>query len=185
MEVGTLSYRCACCGNEYSGAPSFSYETPPFIHEVPEEERQSRVMSDSDLCRVRLRPDENSPDDLFSIRVNLEIPIWGSPETFLWGVWVTQSEESFFRYIKTYEEDQSSEGSFGWLPVVMPHYREHATGHHDGYLACDVYWGKSGQRPTITLHECDHPLYLDQRDGISWERAVEIAQLHWQGLHGK
>lgn len=172
----TFHYTCACCGDEFEGAPSFGHDLPAFVYDVPEEEREGRILIGSDLCRIRARMNEDSDDDIFAIRVNLEIAIHGSPDPFLWGVWVTQSKESFFRYLETYEEDQSDEVSFGWLPVTMAYYREFNPGNFRDSLACDVNWGAGGQRPTILLHECDHPLYFDQANGISWDKAIEIAQ---------
>lgn len=172
----TFRYTCACCGKEFTGAPSFGSDIPPFVHRVPEEEREHRIIRDSDFCLIRARMNEESDDDIFAIRVNLEIPIHGSDEPFSWGVWVSQSEQSFFRYLETYEEDQRNEVSFGWLPVTMTYYRDFDSEEFSGSLACDVHWGPKGWRPTVTLHECDHPLYLDQANGINWDKAIMIAQ---------
>lgn len=179
----TFRYTCACCGDEFEGAPSFSHDLPAFAHDVPEEEREGRILIASDLCRIRARLNEDSDDDIFAIRVNLEIPIHHSPDPFLWGVWVTQSKESFFRYLETYDDDQSGEASFGWLPVTMAHYREFDATNFRGSLACDVNWGPRGQRPTILLHESDHPLFVDQANGIGWDKAIKIAQECMRAAH--
>lgn len=181
--TGTFRYRCACCGNEFEGAPSFGVDTPVFINSVPKNERADRVKLDDDLCIVRPDPKENSDKEIFAIRVTLEIPIHNCPEPFQWGLWVSQSKDSFFRYVETYEEDQSNESSFGWLPVTMPYYGDFDSEEFSGSLACDVNWGPKGQRPTIKLHECDHPLYFDQANGISWDRAVEIAREQLRRIH--
>lgn len=172
----TFRYKCSCCGKEFEGAPSFGSDIPVFVHNVPEEEREGRILIGTDLCRIRARMNEDSDDDIFAIRINLEIPIQDCFEPFLWGLWVTQSKESFLRYLESYDEDQSSEISFGWLPVSMSPYKRNSSSEPLKTLACDVKWGPKGARPTITLHEADHPLYHDQVKGISWARAVEIAQ---------
>ena len=168
-----FEFRCECCGNLFSGSPSFSLRRPEFVFDVPEEERDARVVANNDLCIIY--PSADEPDSLPSywIRAVLDIPIHGAAEPFCWGLWVTQSRESFDRYQATFDLDQSDDGSFGWLPVHMKYYRN-----SDGswpMLECDVRWGPTGSRPTIHLWECDNQLYRDQRDGISWEKAIEIA----------
>jgi hypothetical protein len=179
----TFQYKCSCCGEDFTGAPSFGSDIPIFVNQVPEDEREGRVLIGSDLCRIRTHMNEDSDDDLFVIRVNLEIPIHGSAEPFLWGLWVTQSKDSFFRYLDTYDQDQSADVSFGWLPISMAYYRDHGPAGFGGSLACDVHWGPEGQRPTIILHKSDHPLYRDQVNGIDWDRAVNIAQECMRGIH--
>lgn len=113
-------------------------------------------------------------NETFFIRATLEIPINGSDDRFLWGVWVSQSKESFDRYVETYEQDQTGDGSFGWLSVTMPGYKSEGT--DDTNLPTNVVWGN--ERPQLKIHDDqDHPLAVDQRDGISWERAVELVVL--------
>lgn len=141
---------------------------------MPEAERAERVTASDDLCVIRPSSDDPEGMTTYWIRATLDVPIHGAAEPFCWGVWVSQSKESFERYQATFDDDQSGDGSFGWLPVHMKHYRD-----PDGSwptLECDVEWGSSGQRPKIKLWESDNPLYQDQRDGISWDQAVAIAR---------
>jgi len=107
----------------------------------------------------------------------LEIPIIGIEAPFTWGVWVSQSEEKFNEYYNDFGTDQSSFLSFGWLPANLPYY---ISLDEDGYvesLACDVHGRGEGTRPIIYLHESDHKLFKDQKLGISWDKAIEIATL--------
>jgi hypothetical protein len=39
------------------------------------------------------------------------------------------------------------------------------------------------QRPRLELEPSDHPLALDFRHGVTWERAVDIAELALHGAH--
>ena len=165
----SFEFRCGSCGELHRGAPSFAYDKPVYYFEVPEAERGARVHGDADTCVI--------DDELFFIRTILEIPIIGSAEPFTWGVWVSQSQESFARYLASYDEDQSGDGSFGWLAVTIPGYGELDASGCWTSLACDVAWGDIGQRPSVHLQAADHPLYIDQREGISWDRAIELARL--------
>ena len=169
----TFEFRCAECGELHRGSPSFSHKLPEHVFDVPEDERVLRVTSTDDICIIRPSADDRDERTTFWIRTILELPIHGVPEPFTWGLWVSQSEEAFERYVDTFDDDQSDDGSFGWLPVHMAAYRN-----PDGswpMLKCDVSWGPIGKRPELRLWECDNQLYIDQRDGISWERAIEIA----------
>ena len=173
----------------HRGFPSFSFKYPGYYYDVPEGERERRVQIDEDLCRIE--PDLEEADDIaiFCIRVILEIPIKGATEPFSWGVWVTQSEDSFEKYAQTFGDDQSSLGSFGWLAVDMPFYKNTNSAMAVDHLECDIQWGNVGQRPKAYLWENDHQLVHDQRNGISWRKATKIANLANQAFlgigHGK
>jgi hypothetical protein len=175
--VGTFEFQCSECGEIHRGSPSFSYKKPSYYFDVPEAEREARVDINDDLCRIRPLQEDSEGQTIYCIRTTLDVPIHGADEPFCWGVWVTQSEESFKRYVETWDQDQSGDGSFGWLAVTMPYYNRRNPGEPFDSLKCDVRWGRKGQRPKVELQSCDHPLYIDQRDGISWETAIEIARL--------
>jgi Uncharacterized protein conserved in bacteria (DUF2199) len=49
-------------------------------------------------------------------------------------------------------------------------------------LKTHVHTREVGRRPFIELEPTDHPLAVEQRDGITWERVQEIAE---QVLHGR
>ncbi|WP_417678031.1 DUF2199 domain-containing protein [Roseibium sp.] len=156
-------FKCACCGEIHEGGPSFSTDKPPAFFGIPEDERNDRIKINSGLCVI--------DGEEFWIRATLSVPILGTDDTFLWGVWVTQSKESFDRYVETYETDQSGDGSFGWLMVSLPGYTRDDQPMIS--LPVDVFWGP--ERPEVRIHDDqDHPLAIDQREGISWERAVEL-----------
>jgi hypothetical protein len=168
-----------------NGSPSFRVGLPPFIRHLSDEEIQRRVLLDEDLCHIAQTPGVTQDDDVFAIRVLLQIPINHADAPFSWSVWVTQSRENFYRYIETAGTDQSATKTFGWLPVTLPGYCRTDDDEPAEHLACDVEWQKEGLRPMLTLHACDHPLFFDQRDGISWRRAVEIAEPLNRQAHGR
>ena len=168
-----FEFRCDSCGEAYRGAPSFAYDRPAYCFAIPEHERAERVILDADTCSI--------DNEHFFIRTTLEIPIAGLDQPFVWGVWVSQSRASFLRYIATFDSDQTGDGSFGWLAAMMPGYETMDTDGDWVYLACDVAWGGVDQRPSIRLHQTDHPLYRDQIDGISRRRAAELAK---RATHG-
>ena len=166
--VKTFEFPCSECGGIHRGSPSFGYPKPVAYFSVPEHQRAERVVIDEDTCVI--------DGSAFYIRGLLEIPIEDVDEPFSWGLWVSQSRESFERYIETYDDDQSGDGSFGWLPVSMPGYMRTEPGEDLEYLPCDVRWSAQGKRPLIMPHETDHPLCDDMIYAMTWERAIDLAR---------
>ncbi|WP_420412912.1 DUF2199 domain-containing protein [Roseibium sp.] len=159
-------FRCPECNEIHEGGPSFATEMPFNAHVIPEDEREERIRLGSDLCII--------DDREFYIRATLELPIAECEETFLLGVWVSQSEENFRRYVETFNEDQSGDGSFGWLPVTFPGYKIDDS--EVVSLATDVYWGK--ERPEVVIHpDQEHELATDQIEGLAWDKAVRLTVL--------
>lgn len=179
----TFEFECPDCGEIHSGSPSFAYAKPTYFFDVPESERDRRTKLSDDLCTISPASDDADGETIYCIRVTLDVPIHGAPDPFCWGVWVTQSEESFQRYVDTFSGDQSGDGSFGWLAVTMPHYNLSPPGEPFASLGCDVEWGAEGKRPKAIVQEAEHQLFVDQRDGISWKKAITLARamMHPQG----
>lgn len=161
-----------------------AYKRPIYYFWVPEDQREARCHGDDDVYIIKADPENPDDQDVYAIRCTLDIPIKGVKEPFCWGLWVTQSKESFERYVQTFKQDQSEDGSFGWLAVDMPHYCRNGPNEPVESLGCDIQWGRKGKRPKIVIRACDHPLYLDQAQGIDWDRAMEIAQSQMRVIHG-
>ncbi len=168
MSEKVFEFLCEECGALHRGSPSFSYREPFLYFDIPEAERARRIVIDDDCCTI--------DNEVFFIRGILEIPIDGAAEPFLWGLWVSQSADSFERYRDSFDRDQAGDSRFGWLAVTMPAYGRSGPGESLENLACDVLWQGTDARPLIALHEGDHPLCRDFKAGISWDRAIEIAR---------
>ena len=164
-----FEFVCSECSEIHKGSPSFSHRLPAYALDVPDSEQDERLYSTDDVCIV----DEKH----FFIRVILEIPIIGTNDPFTWGVWVSQSEDNFMQYQETFGTDQSAMNTFGWLTVNFPYYLTRDSNGFIENLKCDVHWGVKGQRPHLIICETAHELFADQHEGISWDKAVKIAQL--------
>lgn len=106
----------------------------------------------------------------------LQIPVVDSDtEVFEFGVWSTLSAESFRRYFDTFDDtDQSKLGAmFGWFANRLDGYPDTLS------LACDVLPQDNGQRPLIRFHDTDHPLAVQQREGVTLRVATDY--LHARG----
>src|SRR5262249_46724088 len=98
-------------------------------------------------------------------------PIRDHSERFGFGAWVSQKRENFLAYES---EPESTEIGpfFGWLCTRIAYYPVETLA-----LKVMANFRGHGLRPFIELEPTDHPLAVDQRDGITLEKAWEIA--HW------
>jgi hypothetical protein len=156
-------YQCAICGQLHEDLPDIGSSEPWQYLTVPENERGRRTKLTADTCVV--------DDEDFFIRGVIEIPIYDFPEVFGFGVWVSQKKANFEAY--ELEPDSSEIGPFfGWLCTQISCYPVETLA-----LKTMVHFRGGGSRPSIVLEPTDHPLAVDQREGITLDRAWEI--VHW------
>jgi len=142
--------------------PSFGSHKPLSYYEVPEAERESRCDCGTDDCVI--------DEEWFFVRGCIEIPVVGEEEPFVWGVWVSLSKESYEKWIKCFDEKKRSYIGpfFGWLNAWLKPYPDTMN------LKTQVYLRDDGIRPYIELEPTDHPLAIEQREGITKERVAEL-----------
>jgi hypothetical protein len=145
--------------------PTFGSPVPLSYYEVPKEEREKRCDLGSDDCVI--------DEEFFFVRGCLEIPVIGEKDPFSWGAWVSLSEASYLEWVKCYESDKRSHIGpfFGWLNAWLKPYPDTVN------LKTMVHLRDNGIRPFIELEPTDHPLAVEQRDGITVERLAEIYAL--------
>lgn len=91
---------------------------------------------------------------------------------FVWDVWVSLSETNFKRASDRWHDPNRIEEPpyFGWLCNSLPGYPETLS------LKTNVHTRPVGIRPFIELEPTEHPLAVEQRDGITMARVIEIAE---------
>ena len=158
-------FRCRCCGEWHDGVPTdFGFEFPASYVIVPEAERERRCEINADLCVI--------DDEEFYIRGRLEIPVIDGPGPFVWGVWTSLSRTSFLRATELWTTPgrEGEKPYFGWLNSAIPLYPDTLN------LKTLVHTRPVGERPWVELEPTDHPLAVEQRNGITMARVVEIAE---------
>ena len=162
----TTRWKCHLCYEWHTDLP-FSYGPlypDPYLA-IPEGERDKRTVLHNDFCII--------DDKHYLVRGNLEIPVRGSNEPFAWTVWVSLSKENFDRTIKLMETEgrEAEPPYFGWLCTNLHLYPDTT------HLKTHVHTRRVGSVPTIELEQTDHPLAVEQRNGITLDRVKEIAAL--------
>lgn len=162
-----MTYRCDVCDAQHEGLPDIGMHAPDPYLDVPEAERAERTTFTPDRCTVRDEDGEH-----YFIRGVIFIPIHGQEDPFGVGVWVSQSRANYDRYTS----GEKMKPTFGWLVNRIPYYEENTF-----LLKTSVHFGSGKHRPTIELEPTDHPLAVEQRTGITLERAWDI--VHRYMLH--
>lgn len=158
-----MSWKCLICGIEHDNIPLCFGIEAPWRALVPENEFAKRVDLTPDQCVV----DEKT----FFIRGHIEIPIHGYPESLAFSVWSSLSERSFLHMCERWESpDRASDPPyFGWLSSPIKVYPSTL------HLKLSVQSRPPGLTPLFTVEPTQHPLSLDQQNGISVERWHQIA----------
>ena len=155
-------FRCTSCGEWHEGVPTYGFEAPVYYYAVPENERATRCSLGTDDCVI--------DGEHFFVRGSLEIPVHGESETFSWGVWVSLSRDNFLTFVEYFDQPRRSHVGpfFGWLSNSLPLYPDTVN------LKTMAHLRDDGVRPYIELEPTDHPLAVEQRQGISVQRVAEI-----------
>ncbi len=158
---------CSCCGKQHREVPlSFCADFPdPYAYLSPEE-RDARAVVSSDQCII--------DQEQFYVRGCLEIPIQGTDEVFLWGVW-SKLKEEVFDEISEYWDVRGREERIGPYKGLLANsltlYAETLN------LRLRIEVRPLGVRPTFHVEDLDHPLAIEQTNGITNDKAQEYACL--------
>lgn len=159
-------YLCRCCGKFHTELPmSYGSPVPDYCYDVPSEEQEHRIKMNEDFCII--------DDEYFFIRGCIEIPVIDGEGPFIWDVWVSLSKGNFDKtneFLEVEGREQQLEPMFGWLSTSIPCYPETIN------LKTMVHTRSVGVRPYIELEPTEHPLAIEQREGITIERIKQIAE---------
>ena len=135
-------------------------------HSLSQDEKETTAKLGDDICVIK----HQDHTDHF-IRVILEVPIHGAVHPFTWGVWISVSKSNFKKYTDHFRDEAYEDKYFGWLCNALPFYPQTIQ------LKASASVKPGGERPRIQLEPTDHPLSIDSREGVSWQKAVAIAQV--------
>lgn len=165
-------FTCSTCGEYHPDLPMcFGPDAPAPWYAIPEGERAARAELTSDQCVI--------DGEHFFLLGRIEIPVQGSSEIFCWLAWVSLSHANFNRACELWHTAgrESEPPYFGWLCTLLPAYSEPTL-----HLKTYVHTRAIGERPFIELESTNHPLAVEQRNGISLRRVQEIVEI---AVHGK
>jgi len=160
------SWTCHCCGRSFDTLPlDLGVDHPLNYYAIPERERFARARLAGDFCII--------DDTAFFVRGCVEIPIHEGSR-FAWGLWVSVSADSFAAISAAWDKPDrdTCPPYFGWLNAHLPLYPDTIN------LKTRLHLRPIPTLPFIELEPTDHPLAIEQREGISVERVVEIVSAY-------
>lgn len=158
-------FECGRCGQRHAGVP-FSYGADAPAYWRDEFAADERSVLDEELCVIQA--------EHYFVRARLIIPVHDAGHDFEWGIWSTLSRPNFTRMVDMWETPgrEAEPAYFGWLATELPVYPASTLN-----LKLMVHTGVLGERPHVLVEPTDHPLAVEQREGITMARVQEIASL--------
>ena len=157
-------YTCTTCGQEHTDLPHIGSAAPFHWEDVLAKNPNSLLTTD--LCIIEGRD--------FFVRGVIEIPVHDYEYEFGWGVWVSHKKENFATYRERFDTDAIGP-FFGWLCTKIDYCPDTTLD-----LKTMAHYRGGGFRPRIILEESQHPLYHQQRNGISLSEAWKLVH-HYDG----
>lgn len=150
-------FNCSGCGQHHPEMP-LAFHSPAPVNWLLEEGLQRDPDSElgSDQCVIR--------GGEFYVRGLVQVPIRDDTRVFEWGVWVSLSRENFVRAAQLWQTTgrENEPPMFGWLSTALPTYAPSVVN-----LKTMVHTRQVGLRPLVVLEPAEHPLAIEQRDGIT------------------
>ncbi|MBF4472742.1 DUF2199 domain-containing protein [Flavobacterium sp. HJJ] len=156
-------YKCSCCGQKYDELPlCFGSEFPDYYFSVPPEDREKRIELKESLCVVDKQH--------FFHHGRLTIPIVDHNQDLIFNVWTSISADNFSKRMDLWEDPSriNEKPYFGWLQTTVPTYEDTLN------IKTIAIEQEMGIIPVIKSIEEEHPLTIDQENGITYKKAVEI-----------
>ena len=170
LEAADQGWQCTC-GSAHTGlAYSFAAPAPDAWAALRWWQRGRSSQLADEVCILR-------GSDFF-IRGLIEIPVLdGDQPVFSWNVWSSLSRENFERAGALWDSAERVDEPpyFGWMAVeLVPAYPTTTN------LKLNVHTREPGRRPLLEVEPTDHPLAVEQREGITVERVRHLneAMLH-------
>jgi hypothetical protein len=159
-------FACTVCGERHDVLPlKYSVKAPQAVLAIPQEQLEERVLLTADQCVI--------DNQQFFLRGRILIPVHGVDAPFVWGVWAEISPKNFLRSNELWHiPGREQEPPFtGWLNNDLFLFGNTIN------LELNVYTQPVGERPRFTAADPNHPLAIQQRDGISIETVQDIAEM--------
>ena len=182
------SFKCPSCGEIHTEIPLHFHAPYPSGWILANEEEKSKGKCTLDICIIEKQ---------YYVKGLLEIPVTiTSPTTtnslnssnhnedhqnvclLTWGVWANVTEEVFKRIEKIWLKvgrEKSEKLHAGILGNSLPGYEVDTVG-----IKIKLQVRAIGKRPAVLVENCDHVLYLDQKNGISLDALGSLVTLLMQ-----
>jgi hypothetical protein len=158
-------FYCGACASWHDELPlRYTVEIPAAAARIPDVRWPGRVTLGAEQCVVDGRQ--------FFVRATLPLPVLPGSDAVVWDVWVALSHGSYRHMADRWDVGgrEADPPYSGRLAVELPGYPPTVD------LPVVLHSGPSGRRAEAFVMEAGHPLFDEQRTGISLVRARHIAE---------
>lgn len=167
------AWTCPCCGEVHQGLFDLVSDQPDCWWREGHRGLTGEITTDTeDLLTADVCVQDG---EHFFVRGDIDLPIIGAPGLkFTFSAWSTLSKHNLQLYLDSlWVNDTAGLGPWlGWLSTSIKGYPETLN------LACQIERRQGGDRLDLTILDVDHPLAVEQRDGISFTRILDIYALN-------
>ena len=169
--LSSAQWRCASCDRPHEGGFALAAFAPDPWRGAESYEHNGAIRLGGDFLSEDFCVIDGK---YFMVRARLDIPVHGIVEPFSFGAWSTLSRANFDKYLSGFDHgDYPDMGPWpGWLCNKLENYLA------DDPLAIWVAPQTDHQRPKLFVQADDHPLAIDQDNGISPERVLEFYEYY-------
>jgi hypothetical protein len=156
-----IRFRCPSCSQLHAGFPAPAFAMPDEIFALSSDERDERCDGTPDACQL---------DDRFFLRCVLEMTLRDCDEHFEFGPWVEVAKVDLMRYAACEEQGVAMNS-----PIIGTVANELLGYESTLGVLCEIHSNPNHDlRPLVTITEPMHRLHIEQRDGITVPRAMEL-----------
>ena len=161
-EIAEMGYYCSECGLYHRDIP-FSYGADEPVSYFNLKDKSNSTIN-KDLCII--------DNERYFIKGQIKIKVLDNENDFSWNVWIEISKSDFDNEESNWEEENRflNKPYFGVLDTVLNCYPDSVG------LKVSVQTQKLGIVPSIKIEDSNHPLFLEQENGIDMKRVTYFAK---------
>jgi hypothetical protein len=146
----------------HEGLPVFEIRTPFSYEAIADSEHKSRCELAANHCVI--------DNEWFFLYGLIKIPVHDHAGFLQLGAWVSISKESYVDWKSQSSQEliKSKPSYFGWLNISLAMYPPTLN------LKTQIHIAGGNELPEIELEPTDHPLSIEQRNGINGGRLVDL-----------
>ena len=165
-----MGFTCTICGRFHEDELlDVRAGLPQEIFELSEDERERLAAIDPSGDFASLVGDRHF------VRSLIELPLRRDDRCFGWGVWARLSRADVAEIAARWNDPDAAGSAYpGWLASELPAYGRTRD------LPGTVRLRSVDELPAFELADASHPLAVEQREGISLDRARELADPYRQ-----